>query len=100
MNDSDPWARTKYPRERLLVRPLQRRCKAPLAADIAAAEPDPFLVLRSIRLSPGRAAELLATLRAIAEQTEDDDAADQNRYGLLLGLYQPVHAPSSTDAEA
>lgn len=70
-----------------------------LAAEIAAAEADPFLVLRSIRLSPGRAAELLATLRAIAEQAEDDDAADQSRYGLLLGLYQPGHAPGLTNRE-
>lgn len=70
-----------------------------LAADIAAAEPDPFLVLRSIRLTPGRAAELLATLRAIAEQAEDDDAADQSRYGLLLGLYQPGHAAGLTNRE-
>ena len=70
-----------------------------LAADIAAAEADPFLVLRSIRLTPGRAAELLATLRAIAEQAEDDDAADQSRYGLLLGLYQPGHAPGLTNRE-
>jgi DNA-binding transcriptional ArsR family regulator len=63
-----------------------------LAADIAAAEPDPFLVLRYLRLTPSRAAELLATLHAIAEQTEDEDAADEIRYGLLLGLYQPTQA--------
>ena len=61
-----------------------------LAAEIAAAEPDPFLVLRTIRLTPAHAAQLLATLRTIANQAED--AADQNRYGLLLGLYLPAQA--------
>jgi DNA-binding transcriptional ArsR family regulator len=61
-----------------------------LAAEIAAAEPDPFLVLRTIRLTPEHAKELLATLRALADLTEDADG--QNRYGLLLGLYQPAQA--------
>jgi DNA-binding transcriptional ArsR family regulator len=70
-----------------------------LAADIAAAEPDPFLVLRYLRLTPSRATQLLATLRAIAEQTEDEDAADEIRYGLLVGLYQPAQAPARADGE-
>ena len=64
-----------------------------LAAEIAAAEPGPFLVLRTIRLTPEHATELLATLRALADQTEDADG--RNRYGLLLGLYQPAQAPLS-----
>jgi DNA-binding transcriptional ArsR family regulator len=58
-----------------------------LAADIAAAQPDPFLVLRSLRLTHDHAAELLAILRALADRA--DDGGDQPRYGLLLGLYQP-----------
>jgi DNA-binding transcriptional ArsR family regulator len=62
-----------------------------LAAEIAAAEPDPFLVLRTIRLTPGHAREVLATLHALADQAEDADS--QDRYGLLLGLYQPAQAP-------
>jgi DNA-binding transcriptional ArsR family regulator len=64
-----------------------------LAADIATAEPDPFLVLRYIRLSPANAADLLATLRSIADRPEDDHASDHDRYGLLLGLYQPAQTP-------
>ena len=58
-----------------------------LAADIATAEPDPFLVLRTIRLTPERARALTAALRDLAHQ--DDDPGDQPRYGLLLGLYRP-----------
>lgn len=59
-----------------------------LAAEIAAAEPDPFLVLRTLRLTPEHARQLTATLRDLAHQAEDAD--DQPRYGLLLGLYQPT----------
>jgi DNA-binding transcriptional ArsR family regulator len=58
-----------------------------LAAEIAAAEPDPFLVLRTLRLTPEHARQLTATLRDLAGQAED--GTDQPRYGLLLGLYQP-----------
>jgi DNA-binding transcriptional ArsR family regulator len=59
-----------------------------LAAEIAAAEPDPFLVLRMLRLTPEHADRLTAILREIAEQDEDGDG--QPRYGLLLGLFQPA----------
>ena len=65
-----------------------------LAAEIAAAGPDPFLMLRTLRLTPEHARQLTATLRDLAHQAED--AADQPRYGLLLGLYQPA----STDFPA
>ena len=58
-----------------------------LAADIAAAEPGPLLLLRGLRLSPEHAQQLTATLRDLAEQA--DDEGDHPRYGLLLGLYQP-----------
>ena len=62
-----------------------------LAAEIAAAESEPFVVLRTIRLTAEHARQLTATLRELADQAED--AADQPRYGLLLGLYQqaPTH---------
>jgi DNA-binding transcriptional ArsR family regulator len=62
-----------------------------IAAEIAAAEPDPFLVLRTLRLTPEHAEQLAATLRDLAGQAED--AADQPRYGLLLSLYRPAQAP-------
>lgn len=61
-----------------------------LAAEIASAEPGPFLMLRGLRLSPEHAEKLTATLRDLAEQA--DDGGDHPRYGLLLGLYQPAQA--------
>jgi DNA-binding transcriptional ArsR family regulator len=59
-----------------------------LAAEIAAAEPGPFMMLRGLRLSPEHAQQLTATLRDLGEQA--DDGGDHPRYGLLLGLYQPA----------
>lgn len=61
-----------------------------IAAEIATAEPGPFLVLRGLRLSPEHAQQLTATLSSLAEQ--DGDGGDHPRYGLLLGLYQPAPA--------
>jgi DNA-binding transcriptional ArsR family regulator len=64
-----------------------------LAAEIAAAQPEPFLVLRTLRLSPAHAEQITAILRDLASQA--DDGADQTPYGLLLGLYQPAQPPPS-----
>ena len=64
-----------------------------LATEIARAQPDPFLVLRQIRLRPEHAEQLAATLDALAGQEEDGD--DQPRYGLLLGLYRAAGAGSA-----
>lgn len=61
-----------------------------LAAEIAGAEPDPFLILRSLRLTPQHADELTATLRDLADRV--DDGGDHPRYGLLLGLYRPARS--------
>jgi DNA-binding transcriptional ArsR family regulator len=58
-----------------------------IAAEIADAEPGPFLMLRALRLSPEHAEQITATLHDLAEQA--DDGGDHPRYGLLLGLYQP-----------
>jgi DNA-binding transcriptional ArsR family regulator len=74
-----------------------------LAAEIATAQPDPFLILRSLRLTPDHAEELMATLRDLSDRV--DDGADQPRYGLLLGLYQPARSGEAeqavkTDGEA
>jgi len=67
-----------------------------IAAEIAAAEPEPFLILRTLRLSPRHVEQIAAALHDLAD--EKDDAADDPRYGLLLGLYQPgtpeLRAPS------
>ena len=62
-----------------------------LAAEIAAAEPDPLLVLRSIRLTAEHARQLHETLRSLAEL--DDDGGGHQRYGLIIGLYQPQQLP-------
>jgi DNA-binding transcriptional ArsR family regulator len=62
-----------------------------LAAEIAAAEPDPLLVLRSVRLTAEHARQLRETLRTIAEL--DDDGAGHQRYGMIIGLYQPQQLP-------
>ena len=58
-----------------------------IAAEIAAAESEPFLILRTLRLNPGHAEQIAASLRDLADTK--DDADDDPRYGLLLGLYQP-----------
>ena len=58
-----------------------------IAAEIAAAEPEPFLVLRTLRLDPRHAEQIAASLRDLADT--EDDADDDPRYGLLLGLYRP-----------
>jgi len=62
-----------------------------LAAEIAAAEPDPLLVLRSVRLSAEHARQVRDTLRGIAELA--DDGGGHQRYGLIIGLYQPQQLP-------
>ena len=41
-----------------------------LAAEIATAEPTPFVILRGLRLSPEHAQQLTATLRDLAEQAK------------------------------
>ena len=66
-----------------------------LAAEIAAAQPEPFLVLRTLRLSPAHAEQITAILRDLASQA--DDGADQTPYGLLLGLYQPAQPSPPAD---
>lgn len=61
-----------------------------IAAEIAAAEPEPFLMLRTLRLNPRHVEQIAAALHDLAD--EKDDADDDPRYGLLLGLYQPAQA--------
>ena len=67
-----------------------------LAAEIAAAQADPFLILRTLRLTPEHAEELTATLRDLADRP--DDGGDQPRFGLLLGLYQPAGSGEAEQA--
>jgi DNA-binding transcriptional ArsR family regulator len=65
-----------------------------IAAEVAAAAPDPFLALRHIRLSPAQVEAITAALNELAHHTEPA-GSDQPRYGLLLGLYRQPDAPSS-----
>jgi DNA-binding transcriptional ArsR family regulator len=67
-----------------------------LAAEIATAQPDPFLILRSLRLTPEHAEELRAILQDLADRA--DDSGDQSRYGLLLGLYRPAGSGEAEQA--
>jgi DNA-binding transcriptional ArsR family regulator len=63
-----------------------------LAAEIAAAEPDPFVVVHTLKLSDDHARRVVAILRDLAQHV-DDDGDDTRRYGLLLGFYQPRQGP-------
>jgi DNA-binding transcriptional ArsR family regulator len=63
-----------------------------IADEIVAAEPDPFLVLRHLRLSPAQAEQIRQTLTAIAHDSADAGPG-QPRYGLLLGFYRPPETP-------
>ena len=67
-----------------------------LAAEIAAAQPEPLLTLRTLRLTTEHAARLTATLSDLA--SEIDDGGDQPRYGLLLGLYRPGSSTTSSES--
>jgi DNA-binding transcriptional ArsR family regulator len=68
-----------------------------LGAEIAAAQSEQVMMLRYLRLSPEHADQLTNTLRDLAAQPED--APDQPRYGLLLGLYQPAEAAAADQAD-
>jgi hypothetical protein len=56
-----------------------------LATQIAAAD-DPFLALRTLRLTPEHASRIAAVLSDLT--AEQSDADDQPRYSLLLGFYR------------
>jgi DNA-binding transcriptional ArsR family regulator len=58
-----------------------------IAAEIAAAEPEPFLIMRTLRLNPRHVEQITAALHDLAD--EKNDADDDPRYGLLLALYRP-----------
>jgi DNA-binding transcriptional ArsR family regulator len=57
-----------------------------LATEIAAAD-DPFLALRTLRLTAEHASRITAVLQDLT--AEQGDSEDQSRYSLLLGFYQP-----------
>jgi DNA-binding transcriptional ArsR family regulator len=62
-----------------------------IAAEIAGAEPEPFMVHRTLWLSSGHAAQILALLRELAAAEPDPEADDNTaRYSMLLGFYRPA----------
>ena len=63
-----------------------------IAAEIAGAGPDPFLVHRTLRLTAEHAAALLAVLREVAHSAGDGES--ESRYSVLLGFYQPGQGPA------
>ncbi len=65
-----------------------------VAEEISTAEPDPFLTLRHLRLSPEQASQVTAILTSLAETEEAGE--DDSRYGLLLGLYRQPPAPGAS----
>ena len=58
-----------------------------IAGELAAGAPDPFLMLRHVRLTPDQVGHITTTLSDLAHRTEEA-GEDQPRYGMLLGLYQ------------
>jgi DNA-binding transcriptional ArsR family regulator len=60
-----------------------------LSREVAEVE-DPFLVMRTLHLTPEHADRLAALLRELSEQP--DDTADDPQYRLLLGFYRPPTA--------
>jgi DNA-binding transcriptional ArsR family regulator len=62
-----------------------------IAAELAAAAPDPFLALRHLRLTAEQVEGITATLNDLLHGTEQA-AEGQRRYGMLLGLYEQVDA--------
>jgi DNA-binding transcriptional ArsR family regulator len=60
-----------------------------IAAEVAAAAPDPFLALRHLRLTAAQADHITSELERILHDTAEA-ADDQPRYGMLLGLFKQV----------
>lgn len=58
-----------------------------VAEEIAAAESDPLLTLRHVRLTAAQAERLTATLTELLETTEDAGTGHP-RYGVLLSVYR------------
>lgn len=65
-----------------------------IATEISEAQPEPFVVWRTIRLSDEQVVRLTATLRDLSETAESDEG--EPRYRLLLGLYRPPHSAASS----
>jgi DNA-binding transcriptional ArsR family regulator len=62
-----------------------------IAAEVSAAAPDPYLMLRHLRLTGSQVERITATLNELAHNTEEADQSEP-RYGLLLGLYRQLDA--------
>lgn len=58
-----------------------------IAAEVIAAEDEPLLLLRHVRLTPGQAEQLRATLETAVEKLQPA-SDDDDRYGMVVGLYR------------
>jgi DNA-binding transcriptional ArsR family regulator len=77
--------------------------EASLAAAPGGADPDErTLVTRGLaRLTPARAAELRARLRALADEFDDQDSEeDAEPWGFVLAVYPKVTTPSTEPSDA
>ncbi|MFC7548162.1 ArsR/SmtB family transcription factor [Plantactinospora sp. GCM10030261] len=68
-----------------------------VAEEIAAADAEPLLTLRHVRLTAAQADRLTAALTDLVDGAEDAGAG-KPRYGLLVGLFR--HAPMAADLSA
>jgi DNA-binding transcriptional ArsR family regulator len=66
-----------------------RRAALAAVADELAADEDPFLTIRNIRLGPAQAARVRQALESLVAELEDEEG--EPRYGVLVGLYNPSH---------
>ncbi|MFI7606688.1 ArsR/SmtB family transcription factor [Micromonospora sp. NPDC049366] len=68
-----------------------------VAEEITAADDEPLLLLRHLRLSAAQAERLRAALLDLVEDTEDA-GADEPRHGVLVSLYRQGARPSTDPA--
>jgi len=68
-----------------------------VADELAGAAPEPYLVLRNIRLTAEQVSQLTDQLTRLSEELTDAGPG-QARYGLLLTLYRPNQAEPESDA--
>jgi DNA-binding transcriptional ArsR family regulator len=58
-----------------------------VADELAATHTEPLLILRHVRLTAAQAQRLAAALTALVDEAADD-GPDEQRYGILVGLYE------------
>ncbi len=67
-----------------------------VADELAGAAPEPYLVLRNIRLTAEQVTRLTAQLTQLSEELTDA-GPHESRYGLLLTVYRPSQPEPDSD---